>query len=191
MIEQNIALVRRYFDMWNTGDGAIADAVLAPTYVDHAHPDTIGPAAARSLIPRFHAANPDLRMAIEVVAVGQDFVAVRNTIAREGAAAPIATESFVLFRVEAGRIAEQWTFDAMPFSFRGPGPSARQVWQTARRGRAADGRVVVHETLDRELIVVELGEDHVEVVRVVDGRIAQLRAFAAASASANATRGTP
>ncbi|HEY8076012.1 MAG TPA: ester cyclase [Labilithrix sp.] len=180
MTEDNIALVRRYFEMWNTGEGAIAGDILAPSYVDHTQPHTIGPAAARSLVPRFHAANPELRMAIDVVAAGHDFVAVRNTIRREGSDAPIAMESFVLFRIEGGKLAEQWTFDAMPFAMRGAGPSARQVWQSARRGRA-EGRVVVHETLDRELIVVEVGDDRMEVVRVVDGRIAQLREFAAAT----------
>src|SRR5207248_2778992 len=121
------------------GDGSIADGALAPSYVDHSHPDTIGAAAARSLVPRFHAASPELHMAIEIVAAGPDFVAVRNTIRREGSASPVATESFVLFRIDGDKIVEQWTFDAMPFALRGLGPSARQVWQAARRGRDADG----------------------------------------------------
>ena len=37
--EAHKAIVRRYIEMWNTGNAAIADAVLAPTYVDHAHPE--------------------------------------------------------------------------------------------------------------------------------------------------------
>jgi hypothetical protein len=180
MIEENIALVRRYFDMWNTGDGSIADSVLATTYVDHAHPHTLGPAAARALVPRFHAANPELRMTIEVVAAAADFVAVRNTI-HGAAAAPIAVEGLVLFRIEHGKLAEQWTVDAAPFALRGPGPSARQVWHDARRRAGGrDDRVVVHDTLDREVIVVELGDDRVQIVRVVDGRITNTREYATA-----------
>lgn len=180
MIEENITLVRRYFDMWNTGDGSIADEVLAPTYVDHAQPDLIGPAAARSLVPRFRAANPEIRMTIEIVAAAADFVAVRNTI--HGASAnPIAIEGLVLFRIERRKIVEQWTVDAAPFALRGPGPSARQVWQAHRRARreGAGDEVRVHDTLDRDVIVVELGADRVQIVRVTDGRIADVREYAA------------
>ena len=37
-LEANKKLVRRYFEMWNTGQGSAADELLAPTYVEHAHP---------------------------------------------------------------------------------------------------------------------------------------------------------
>ena len=33
--EVSQALVRRYFEMWNTGNWTEADAVLGPTYLDH------------------------------------------------------------------------------------------------------------------------------------------------------------
>jgi hypothetical protein len=41
------ASVMRYFDMWNTGDTAIADQILHPDWVDHAHPEVTGPAAVK------------------------------------------------------------------------------------------------------------------------------------------------
>src|SRR5206468_7499074 len=59
--EASATLVRRYFEMWNTGEGALADQVLGPQYLDHAHPAVIGPAGARSIAPRFRRANPDAR----------------------------------------------------------------------------------------------------------------------------------
>src|ERR1700761_2736249 len=74
----NESLVRRYFEMWNSGDGSVADAVLGPTYLDHALPDVLGPAASRSLVPRFHAANPEVRTSIEVTRADAEFVAVRR-----------------------------------------------------------------------------------------------------------------
>ncbi len=36
-VEANKAIVSRYLEMWNTGNVALADEVLAPTYVDYAH----------------------------------------------------------------------------------------------------------------------------------------------------------
>src|SRR5580704_8599862 len=65
--EAGRGMVRRYFEMWNTGDRTEADAVLGPTYLDHAHPSVVGPAAVRSLVRRFRAENPEARMVVEIV----------------------------------------------------------------------------------------------------------------------------
>jgi predicted SnoaL-like aldol condensation-catalyzing enzyme len=109
-VDANTALVRRYFEMWNTGDGAVADAVLGATYLDHAYPDVLGPAALRSLVPRFRAANPDARMTVEIVAAHEEFVAVRSTVhfTQEGVSAE--TAGVALFRVADGKLAEQWSW---------------------------------------------------------------------------------
>ncbi len=107
--EANRSLVRRYFEMWNTGAGVVADAVLGPRYLDHAHPGTLGPAAARSLAPRFHAANPDALMIIEQMVVDGDFVAVRNSIRRQGSE-EVVLRGLAFFRVAEGKLAEQWSF---------------------------------------------------------------------------------
>jgi predicted SnoaL-like aldol condensation-catalyzing enzyme len=105
----NRALVERYFDMWNTGNGSVADAVLGATYLDHAHPEVLGPAALRSLVPRFHAANPDARMTIELAAADSEFVAVRNTISRTVSGQLVESEGVALFRVADGKLVEQWS----------------------------------------------------------------------------------
>ena len=105
----NEALVRRYFDMWNTGDGTVADAVVAATYLDHAHPEVIGPAALRSLVPRFHAANPDACMTIEVAGTDAELVAVRNTISLTREGRPVVSEGIAVFRIAGGKLAEQWS----------------------------------------------------------------------------------
>lgn len=108
--DESKALVRRYFEMWNLGDGRLADGILAPTYLDHAHPEVLGPAAFRSLVPRYHAAHPDAHMAIVFAAADEDFVAVRNTITRRELGRTVASEGIALFRVEGGKLAEQWSW---------------------------------------------------------------------------------
>jgi predicted SnoaL-like aldol condensation-catalyzing enzyme len=105
----NKALVQRYFDMWNTGDGAVADAVLGPTYLDHAHPEVIGPAAVRCLVPRFRVANPEARMTIVIAGADVARVAVRNTISGMRNRVPCESEGIAVFRVADGKLVEQWS----------------------------------------------------------------------------------
>ena len=105
-------LVRRYFEMWNTGDGAIADDVLGAAYVDNAHPALVGPAAVRALVPRFRAQNPDAHMTIEAMVAEADLVAVRNSVRRSHPDEPgrqTATQGMAIFRVAGGRLVEQWS----------------------------------------------------------------------------------
>jgi predicted SnoaL-like aldol condensation-catalyzing enzyme len=108
--EASESLVRRYFEMWNSGDGSVADAVLGPTYLDHALPDVLGPAASRSLVPRFHAANPEVRTSIEVTRADAEFVAVRSTTRRAEKGGEVVTVGGALFRVAGGKLVEQWSW---------------------------------------------------------------------------------
>jgi predicted SnoaL-like aldol condensation-catalyzing enzyme len=107
--EANQILVQRYFEMWNTGDRTEADAVLGPTYLDHAHPSVVGPAAVRSLVRRFRSENPDVWMAAEVVAFDSDYVLVRRAI-RWSARGTLEPCGVALFRVAGGQLAEQWSW---------------------------------------------------------------------------------
>jgi predicted SnoaL-like aldol condensation-catalyzing enzyme len=106
--------VLRYFDMWNTGQGAAADELLGPTYIEHAHPDFLGPAALRSLVPRLHAMFPGVVVRAEVVASDPEYVAVRTRVEPGDADGhPSAPRSGVaLFRVADGKLAEQWSWYA-------------------------------------------------------------------------------
>lgn len=104
------ALVERYFDMWNEGQGAVADEVLAPTYVDHDHPDVLGPAATRALVPRFRRADVDAHFEAEIVAAGDEFVVARRTVRMLRGGEPVETHGIVVFRVADGKLAEQWSW---------------------------------------------------------------------------------
>ena len=111
-VAANEALVQRYFEMWNTGQGAVADELLDATYVEHAHPAFVGPAAARSLVPRIHRLYPGMIVSAAVVLADAEYVFVRTAVEpgdvdghpsgpRRGVA---------LFRVAGGKLAEQWSW---------------------------------------------------------------------------------
>jgi predicted SnoaL-like aldol condensation-catalyzing enzyme len=129
----NVLLVQRYFDMWNSGEGSVADTVLGATYLDHAHPEVVGPGALRSLVPRFRAANPGARMTIEVAAADAEFVAVRNSISRTVDGRRVDSEGVALFRIAADKLAEQWSCypDAEAERSQLP-PSSREAWLSFR-----------------------------------------------------------
>jgi predicted SnoaL-like aldol condensation-catalyzing enzyme len=108
--EASARLVRRYFEMWNTGEGSVADEVLGPRYLDHAHPHVIGPAAARSIAPRFHKAHPDARMTFELVGADAEYVAVRRRMRKTRDGEAVEVSGPALFRIGGGRIVEQWSW---------------------------------------------------------------------------------
>jgi len=112
--EASTALVLRYFEMWNSGQGALADELLSPTYVEHTHPSVLGPAASRALVPRLHALYPAMVVAVEVVLADAEYVVVRTTVEPgdvdghpDGPGRGMA-----MFRVVGGKLVEQWSWYA-------------------------------------------------------------------------------
>jgi SnoaL-like protein len=110
--EANKALVLRYFEMWNTGQGAVADELLDTTYVEHAHPDLLGPAAARALAPRLHRLYPGVVVSAEVVLADAEFVVVRTGVQPGDADGHPSgpRRGMALFRIADGKLAEQWSW---------------------------------------------------------------------------------
>ena len=77
-IEANKALVRRYNELWTTGNLAIADEVLAPDYMDHTHPDAApGPESVKEQVAAFRAGFPDAHGTIEEMICEGNIVAFR------------------------------------------------------------------------------------------------------------------
>jgi predicted ester cyclase len=77
-LEANKALVRRYVEMWETGNVALADEVLAAEYVDHTHPDRVpGPESIKQEVLAFRAGFPDACITIEQMIGEGDTVAFR------------------------------------------------------------------------------------------------------------------
>jgi predicted SnoaL-like aldol condensation-catalyzing enzyme len=107
-LDSNRALVLKYFDMWNRGAGALADEVLGATFRDHAHPSVLGPAALRSLVPRFRAKYPDMHMVVEILAAVGDLVVALNDLRGMPGPDQSVTRGLSFFRVAEGKLAEHW-----------------------------------------------------------------------------------
>jgi ketosteroid isomerase-like protein len=107
--ERGRSLVRSYFDMWNTNDFDRIDRVLADGYVDHAHPEIAGPAAIAEAAQRFHASNPGATVTVDTLVADGDLVAARTTIRRTRGGEAIFASGMAFFRVQDGRLAEQWS----------------------------------------------------------------------------------
>jgi ketosteroid isomerase-like protein len=104
------AVVVRYFDMWNTGDTTIADQILHPDWIDHAHPEVTGPAAVRQAVQAVRAATPGLRFAVHTVLDGDDLVAVVGSVGQTQQAADSPGQLVWLIRLADGLMAEMWTY---------------------------------------------------------------------------------
>ncbi|HEX6484462.1 MAG TPA: ester cyclase [Ktedonobacteraceae bacterium] len=79
--EANKALVSRYVELWNTGNLALADEVLAADFVDHAHPEfTPGADSVKQAVIDFRIGFPDAHVTIEHMMSEGDMVAMHNVI---------------------------------------------------------------------------------------------------------------
>ena len=107
--EANKALVRRYLEMWNTGHVELADEVLAPTWIDHAHPEVTGPESVKQAVSRIRAAFPDFRLAIESIVSEDDLVALRGTIQRTQQGKEGVSRVMWFVRLANGKMVEMWT----------------------------------------------------------------------------------
>ncbi|MEK5643183.1 hypothetical protein BK138_02280 [Paenibacillus rhizosphaerae] len=107
-IDVNKALVKRYLKMWNTGDVTIADEVLSPTWMDHAHPEVIGTKSVKQAVLKVREVYPEFRITIESILSEGDLVAVRGIVERE------STSRVMWFvRIEDGKMKEMWTGSEM------------------------------------------------------------------------------
>jgi len=107
--ERNKSVVRRYLDMWNTGNAAAAHEILHPQWVDHAHPEVRGIPAVREALARTREAFPDFHIGVDSMVSEGDRVAVRSTINRTNGGGPEVSRVMWFIRVEGEKTAEMWT----------------------------------------------------------------------------------
>lgn len=117
--EAHKAIVRRYVEMWETGNVALADDMLAASFVDHTHPQhTPGPEQVKQAILAFRTGFPDAQMHIEHLISEGDTVAVRFTVraTHQGSFAGFAPTGHAIsltgmdmLRVTDGKIVELWS----------------------------------------------------------------------------------
>ena len=102
--ESNKSLVRRYIEMWNTGNAQWASEILAVTWQDHAHPEVASVEQVQETLSQTRTAFPDFHIAIETILGEGDLVALRALIQ---AGKPSRVMWFV--RVSGGKMQEMWT----------------------------------------------------------------------------------
>lgn len=117
--EDNKVLVRRFFeDLWNQGNLAVADDLLAPEHVHHfPDGDIHGPDGVKQLVSGLRTALPDFHMSTDDVVAEADKVVMRFTIRGthqgEGMGLPPTGKRVVytgidIFRIAGGKIVERW-----------------------------------------------------------------------------------
>jgi predicted ester cyclase len=116
------ALLRRIYDEGhNGGDESIYDECYLPGFVHHSktiHDVAPGAAGEKESMRRFRAAVPDVHFDVVDVLAQGDLAAVRLTITGHPRAAFGSIEAggrldihaVALFRLESGRVAEEWFF---------------------------------------------------------------------------------
>ena len=107
--ERNKSIVRRYLDMWNTGNAAAAQEILHPQWVDHAHPEVRGIPAVAEALARTREASPDFHIGVDSMVSEGDRVAVHSTIRRSQPGGPEVSRVMWFIRVEGDKMAEMWT----------------------------------------------------------------------------------
>ena len=117
--ERKKALAHRYIELWNTGNVALADEILAPTFVDHTHPDRpSGPESVKEEITTFRAAFPDAQVQVQQMIGEGDTIAFRFELrgTHQGTFGPFAPtgKQVVLtgmdfLRTADGKIVELWS----------------------------------------------------------------------------------
>jgi len=118
-VEDNKALIRRYFESWNTNDVDALDEMIADNAIDHMAYDgqPTGIEGYRDFYRTWHNAFPGFRAEIEDMIAEGDRVATRWTfrgrhLGEYNGIAPTGREvSFTavsIQRIENGVVAEEW-----------------------------------------------------------------------------------
>jgi len=97
----NKELVRRYMQMWNTADPTGIEDLLAPDWVDHAHPEVTSVQAVADLVAK----TSGLQITLDDMVAEGDTVAFRRTVNLNGE----VSQGMGFIRIAGGRLAEQWS----------------------------------------------------------------------------------
>jgi steroid delta-isomerase-like uncharacterized protein len=118
--EENKAIVRRFWGVWEEGNIDLVDELLAPDYINHtpASPDQpTGPEGVKGVVAMFRSAIPDLRVVVEDMIAEGDTGVVRYTLegTHEGelfgvppTGQRLNIKSIAVERVSDGKIREHW-----------------------------------------------------------------------------------
>jgi steroid delta-isomerase-like uncharacterized protein len=127
MSEENKAVARRFFEeIWNEGDVAKVDEILAPDYMGQAPPETMqGREGYRQLVSKYKGALPDLQFTIDDMVAERDLVTIRwsNNWTHQGELEGMAatgvkgeTTGTTMLKIADGKVVNEWSnWDALGF----------------------------------------------------------------------------
>ena len=118
-VEEQNAVVHRWIEAWNRQDLDAVEDLLAPDYVRHDAnlPDVNGPKAQLQFIAGVFSAFPDFHVQAEQLITQDDHVVVRASLwgTHQGdflgvpaTGREVRFESVEVFRLDGGKVAEQW-----------------------------------------------------------------------------------
>jgi hypothetical protein len=145
-MERSARLARRVIDeIWNGGDLALADALFAPSYVNHGGliPELVrGPEAIKVSVAGFRAAFPAFRLAVLDLLVQPATIALHwRAVADDRPGADAGSLSGMTFaRLRHAQIVESWTcWERRPAAGRGNGRERSGPWPERPAGGPAWG----------------------------------------------------
>jgi predicted SnoaL-like aldol condensation-catalyzing enzyme len=107
--DTNKTVVERYFELWNSANLAIADEILAPNYVDHAHLEVDGVESVKQSVVRVRETFPDFNITVDSILSEGDLVAVRGIVRRTQQAKPTVARVMWFVRVINNQMTDLWT----------------------------------------------------------------------------------
>ena len=116
-IEENKALIRRFFNAIESGSVHVLDEIVAEDNDDHLAGQTPGRESVKKYFAGLRSAFSDLTLPISAIVAEDDCVAVLNSvrgthngefIGLEPTGRRIDAMAFQLFRMENGQLAEHW-----------------------------------------------------------------------------------
>jgi EmrB/QacA subfamily drug resistance transporter len=107
--EANKSIVRRYFEMWNTGNVSPVHDILHPHWVDHSNAQIRGAHDVSAALLKTRSECPDFHIGVETMLSEGDRVAVHSTIQRPCQGDDAVSRVIWLIRLEGDKMAEMWT----------------------------------------------------------------------------------
>jgi steroid delta-isomerase-like uncharacterized protein len=116
-IEENKALIRRFFNAIESGNLQVLDEIVAEDYDDHLAGQTPGRETVKKYFAGLRSAFSDLTLPISAIVAEGDCVAVLNSvrgthkgdfIGLKATGRSIDAMAFQLYRIENGQLAEHW-----------------------------------------------------------------------------------
>jgi predicted SnoaL-like aldol condensation-catalyzing enzyme len=116
-LEQNKALVRRFFAAIEAGDLPVFDEIVAEEYADHLAGQLPGRENLKKYFAGLRQAFPDMTLPISAMVAEGDLVAVLNRVrgthrgdfgAFKAKGSKVDAAAFQLYRIENGLLAEHW-----------------------------------------------------------------------------------